>query len=473
MPDVRYVCLSDVHFGAENSILTTVDLESEEADLVAVSPALTALLECLRVVVDANEDRRKPELILNGDVLELALTTDEVAATVFGQFAKLAFGGPDPMFADTVYYVPGNHDHHLWEGARERQYRDYIVARPLDQPLEAPWHTTKLFHDTADRPVEAELLSVLMARFTGRSDIVVRAVYPNMGLGTTDGERNVVFHHGHYVESLYRLMSTLKSYAFPTCAEPETVWDWEAENFAWVDFFWSTLGRSGDVGTDVGLVYEMLQSKKALLHLSDTIATSIRRDKRGEAWKRWITSTATRLALHRIVPRVVKLERNQATTPLSDRGRLGLDTYLKGPLRLQLLRERNETLPKDLTFVMGHTHKPFELQMTTAGFPAPVQVLNTGGWVVDSLSTAPLAGGAAILLDESLETVSLRMYNQAATSAGYRVAVHGRPSDFHTRIDGLVQPDKPPWADFSRTVAALVVERQALLAKILARAEAG
>ncbi len=40
-------------------------------------------------------------------------------------------------------------------------------------------------------------------------------------------------------------------------------------------------------------------------------------------------------------------------------------------------------------------------------------VYNTGGWVVETVDPAPVHGGAAVLLNENLDVVSLRMYNEA------------------------------------------------------------
>ena len=47
------------------------------------------------------------------------------------------------------------------------------------------------------------------------------------------------------------------------------------ENFAWIDFFWSTMGRSGDVGRDIGLLYDKLQDKHQLDKLIGNFATSL------------------------------------------------------------------------------------------------------------------------------------------------------------------------------------------------------
>ena len=35
---------------------------------------------------------------------------------------------------------------------------------------------------------------------------------------------------------------------FPGSRIPPEIWNLEAENFAWIDFFWSTLGRSSSRG---------------------------------------------------------------------------------------------------------------------------------------------------------------------------------------------------------------------------------
>jgi hypothetical protein len=74
MPDIRFVCLSDVHFGAENSILSCLVKDDLVVDTTTASPVLDRLVAALATLIEANEDKtRKPTLILNGDILELAL----------------------------------------------------------------------------------------------------------------------------------------------------------------------------------------------------------------------------------------------------------------------------------------------------------------------------------------------------------------------------------------------------------------
>ena len=86
MPDIRYVCLSDMHLGAQNSLLTNLTPNNKSSDTSVASPVLTALVECLKELIARNENNEKPTLILAGDILELALTTDNLAAMAFERF---------------------------------------------------------------------------------------------------------------------------------------------------------------------------------------------------------------------------------------------------------------------------------------------------------------------------------------------------------------------------------------------------
>ena len=90
MPDIRYVCLSDMHLGAQNSLLTNLTPSNASSDTSIASPVLIALIDCLRDLIAQNEDKEKPPtLILAGDILELALTTDNLAAMAFKRFIEL------------------------------------------------------------------------------------------------------------------------------------------------------------------------------------------------------------------------------------------------------------------------------------------------------------------------------------------------------------------------------------------------
>src|SRR5262245_50193757 len=74
MAKIKYVCLSDMHLGAENSLLTKLTTDCADTEPIKPSPALVQLVECLKSLISQNDNGEKPTLILNGDILELALT---------------------------------------------------------------------------------------------------------------------------------------------------------------------------------------------------------------------------------------------------------------------------------------------------------------------------------------------------------------------------------------------------------------
>ena len=81
MSTIRYVCLSDMHLGEEDSLLTGLT-ESGELDPAKPSPLMRQLVRCLKYLISAaGAAAKKPTLVLNGDILELALARTHEAAT--------------------------------------------------------------------------------------------------------------------------------------------------------------------------------------------------------------------------------------------------------------------------------------------------------------------------------------------------------------------------------------------------------
>lgn len=68
MLNISYVCLSDLHLGEEDNLLT------DRVNCSRPSPVLPCLAECLAEILRHNQPGApQPGLILAGDVLELAL----------------------------------------------------------------------------------------------------------------------------------------------------------------------------------------------------------------------------------------------------------------------------------------------------------------------------------------------------------------------------------------------------------------
>ena len=88
--------------------------------------------------------------------------------------------------------------------------------------------------------------------------------YPNLGLVTDRGRRAVILSHGHFIEPLYRMMSLLDTvFGSPRTGAVEA-WQLEADNGGWIDFFWSSMGDSGDIMRVTRSLYESLQSHEAM-----------------------------------------------------------------------------------------------------------------------------------------------------------------------------------------------------------------
>jgi hypothetical protein len=463
MPDIRYICVSDLHLGADHSLLTRLGPKIGEVNPDRPSEVLEALANCFRELVRHNKGQVKPTLILNGDLLELALAEDNIALMAFERFIELMFpSNGNHLIQPKIILNPGNHDHHLWETARETQYVEFLQgkrSRKHHGDLPLPWHTTKMF--TPDL-VDSSLLNAVIHRHSRLAELGVHVgtVYPNLCRLNGDESKCVIFSHGHFVESVYMLMTTIGDFVFPGRKAPEQIWDIETENFAWIDFFWSAMGRSGEVGKDIEQMYDMLlvpQVRKRLIRQLVCVG--------GQHWfPRW-PKLGERLAslfaplISRMLKHVGALEKTQVGNVLSQDARQGLKVYIEGPLAKQVLEERKKPLRAQTTFVFGHTHKPFSAPLRFDHFPSPMSVYNSGGWVVDTIATEPTHGGAIVLADEELNVVSVRMYNESESQRMPLVkveAVDSGENPLYAHVADLVNGDQDPWFSFSRVVAANV-----------------
>ncbi|MCS6953010.1 MAG: metallophosphoesterase [Bryobacteraceae bacterium] len=473
MPNIRWVCLSDLHLGEEDSLLTHVN-ERGEVEPDGVSPVLLRLAECVHELIAANDSSApRPDLILNGDILELALAHEHVAAEGFMQFLRAV--APDPKTFREIIYLPGNHDHHLWETAREAQYLNYVRRQEPQARLKEPWHTTKVFMDLqgVDR-LSSEFLTTLARRWPQFTETEILIAYPNYGVRDPNWNRAVVFHHGHFIEPLYHFMSTVTSFVFPDRALPKTVYALEQENFAWIDFFWSAMGRQGKAGEAVEQIYEATGDETELQKLADELARSLAQHydalrRVPECTERWLWQKALRELLVRKVTGQQERQRTaqlEANYPLSASARRKLAWYVEELLLQQMCEEVGRT-PRALTFVFGHTHKPFQRLQPSVRFPDGVSLFNTGGWVVDSVDSVPVRGAAMVLIDEALHAVNVRLYQEGC----YKVSVEEAlppgpaPSAFAEKIRSLVHRDRQPWKSFAEATSREMERRQKLLAR--------
>src|ERR1700685_2987480 len=104
MRPIRWVCVSDLHLGALNSVLSSVHPDGDRVDQSSVSPVLVALCECLRALRQGAEP---PQLVVLGDLFELALcSTDDAAATFAHMIEALRPGSSDAAVAPVIRFLP-------------------------------------------------------------------------------------------------------------------------------------------------------------------------------------------------------------------------------------------------------------------------------------------------------------------------------------------------------------------------------
>ncbi len=438
---IRYICLSDLHLGDRDSLLNR--FAGRDGDgLPLASPVLEQLVQCLRDLVSQQE--RPPTLIINGDLLEFAFGSVGNALTSFASAAALMLEPGSELF-DEVLYLPGNHDHHAWELARETQYRADLRACGPGQDLPSLAHATRPF---ADAGVEAGLLNEVLAKLQPegaepRSAVGVRIVYPNLVLHQAGTDRAVLIHHGHFVESVYRLMSSGRRWLFPQRAPAQTVDEIEAENFAWIEFVWSLLGRSGEAGADVETLFEMLRYPQRVASYSADLAARMAPAIRMP----FLPFIAARRMVLRIVFRRLAKglsgERSRMAEVCSSEAMRGIEEYLFGPSFRQLHEELGE-VPGDLTFLFGHTHKPFDKMMSSPD-GGQVRVVNSGGWTIDTAVASEMFGASIVFIGDDLEVVPLRVFNDAPGGGPQALTLTGsgggEPGRFAKWLDERIRAD--------------------------------
>jgi hypothetical protein len=462
------IVLSDTHLGEAQGVLTPW----RDADDHGTARAVTdALARCLAALVRGAADA-PPTLALNGDGLGLAFGRYEHAAADFGAFAARLAAADGPGLG-AVLLVTGNHDHHLWEQARgERYHADVAAACGPTLPPEPP-AVTPLDPRAA---LPHALLAAAVARAEGGRPVPVRIANPNVALRAADGERALLLHHGHHHEPAYGMVSRLLSWIFPERPPPATVAAVEAENHGWIDFVWSTLGRSGSAAEDVERSYEKLADPAA----AAAELTNLVEDALGIRTSEGFLAGLERDLVAAAVRRAVQGGAAPAGPPPGLVEARQLARWLTGPVAQQLRDEWGGRAPRELLYACGHTHRPYE----RAGAPGSPFVWNTGGWVVETERPDETHGASLIVADGDANAAVVRLYDEAprgsaapgatgsladGVSAARVAALWTRADEggrrFAERVRDVVRPDAGPWRAFRVAAGAAVAVRRERLWK--------
>lgn len=419
MPSITHICLSDVHLGANTAILTdtpavTVKTSSGKTEQLApaysAAPLRQALAKALAATLGAysakNPGNTKANIVLLGDVLDFSLGNPKRAIDDLDLLLKALKDAKANGFLGQFIFVPGNHDHQLWTVARF----DRMAGN--DRQDDNFSHVTKAFDKPAAHPVAPVINTILKENgFTVPS----ATYYPNMGLQTRNATRAVVLHHGHFVESAYKVMSNLVAQLAdknPDEFDTETL---EILNASWIDFLWSSDGDDGKLGHDIQIAYEYLLTGSEDLKfdhrlaklIADRVSTALPLAK--TASTRNMVSAFARALVDATVGQYGQTDRFSYAQVLDSDSQLGLRSYIKGPVLKQIAAELPGKTVKDLTFIFGHTHKPFEDRLVDDEFQIPPAIYNTGGWDLDTPMFDTKLGAALVFIDEFLNVASLRI----------------------------------------------------------------
>lgn len=478
---IRYVVLSDLHLGQDRSVLTAVkEIKGDPAapDPEKTEPALNGLMECLRYLVENNapvgEPESRPTLILLGDIMEQAFTDIDIAGPIFQRFVEEWKGKDGQSIFKDVVFIPGNHDHNMWEFTRMYQYWKCLKEQPEKVSQVPPVNAScpSIRHTTALRtgyPSNEDLIGLLINRklaAMGAKPLDVTTYYPTFALVNETKERAVLFNHGHYFEPIYQAMTTLLTMVTSgTTPQKPTAENIEHNNFGWLDFIWSIFGRQGAVGHEAERLYDSLGKhpdnvKAAARGLVKTLLKS---------FPDFIEKPVSNFVADKIVDYVTKhVETISYPNVLSDKTSETMQQYWHGPLLEQINSDQELSRTIDRTLVFGHTHKPFLWPHASAMFtwppdkarPFPNKVYNTGGWVIDPLSAdvQPDRGGSCLLLNDELDITSVRFYRQVQDDGVSKIkTLTTDPSEFHQTIEDLIANDSSRCFErFKATVAKSV-----------------
>jgi hypothetical protein len=156
------------------------------------------------------------------------------------------------------------------------------------------------------------------------------------------------------------------------------------------------------------------------------------------------------------IGRMAASERDQPDVELSPDALQGLKDLMENEIYNQLCTELGNTIPDDITFIFGHTHKPFERKMQFDHYTNEVKVYNSGGWVVDTMNQQSLIGGSVILADDNFDVVALHMYKEGNYTISFE-DLGGTGENIHNDFYNQLVKDndftKEPWISFAKTAS--------------------
>ena len=464
---LKLVCISDLHLGAKDSLLSSFDVLGHVAG--EAGPVADTFAKAFRATIEAMASPDAPvRLVLLGDALDLGLSPMGVVSRNLLNFLNVMFPsereGDLAPFTGGIIYVPGNHDHHVWRMAQDEEYVDDIKkGRKLKPDIQQ-------VSSIVEEPYfECRLVTELMQRVRALRGSACHAAYPNWAIRDASGNRAVVLHHGHYLDPTYMALSRLAQW-LGLADDPESATGLERCNGPWIDFLWSEFGSAGSIGKSADTLYDTMMDGDASHDFAETLsqritaALSSRVGIRADAPLIYDLSPAQLIsaAVDFTFGRAAQSQRDGYREVLSREMIAGLRWYLSKPLADQFHHECKQ-VPDEITFIFGHTHKPFQDQIMVPPYATPTKIFNTGGWVLDEPTLMPCQGAAAVLVDDELNVASIRLFNDVTNDRINSVKAQGIGGHSDTVNPLLIDAERAVsakaelWSEFSKNAREAIV----------------
>jgi hypothetical protein len=478
---LKLVCISDLHLGAKDSLLSNFDANKQvvaRAGLVAANFA-KALRETVAAMSSPDEPVR---LVLLGDALDLGLSPLGVVSQNLLNFLNVLFPseceGDLTPFGGGIVYMPGNHDHHAWRMAQDVEY----VGQIKDNPSELMADILQISKILNEPAIDCRLVTALMQRVPALRGSQCLVAYPNWALRDGSGKHAVVLHHGHYLDPTYMALSRLAQW-LGLADDPASAKNIERCNGPWIDFLWSDLGSAGRIGESADTLYDTMMDGDASHEFAESLSKKIASflasslGIRPDSPLRYNLTPAQCIsaAVDFTLGRAAQSQRDGYRDVLSRDMVAGLLWYLANPIAKQFrkaykelseekLLPEEQQLPDEIAFIFGHTHKPFQDQIMAPPYREPSRIYNTGGWVLDEPTLMPCQGAAAVLVDSDLNVASLRLFNDVTNDeiapvraegiGGYGDTINPLLNSAHDAVDahaGL-------WSEFSNAARDAILD---------------
>ncbi len=393
--------MSDLHLGRELSYLDTRHPEYERNR---------------KVITDLfSEVGDLEDIVINGDLFEIALKSwSEVCEQARAFFRILA----EACSPKRIVFIPGNHDHHLWQTLVERVFIFSAIKndRPLPDKNNYPLHfVDQIFTSANPEHAREMVLPDFWPDRKSKPEFIVKYPHHLFGIKKNSGEDYYLCTHGHFLEPLFRPLNFL--------IEPARIEELEGFNALWLESLNYHLGHASRLSERVMAIISSYEqgyekSRKKINRILNEIFLNIQRKTRLGDIGSFLLKLGMRFVL-RYFPNdgSCALFKQPIDRRLLSEIKIYLEKYIlqrykpENYERLSLPSPRKIPLP--FTFVFGHTHRPNFLPEYLHDSKVQIdsneiQVLNTGGWLrVDSENQQGENAGILLIRGKERKWLSL------------------------------------------------------------------